>query len=95
MSGLLEQPWFWPSVLVIFGLPIALVLLTEWQKFRDADPEMMGVLVRGRRVVDGRHALDADAYRAAGWDYRALGRPAQSGTVTLVEDVKDALPTTA
>ena len=71
------------------------VLLTEWQKFRDADPEMMGVLVRGRRVVDGRHALDADAYRAAGWDYRALGRPAQSGTVTLVEDVKDALPTTA
>jgi UDPglucose 6-dehydrogenase len=24
--------------------------------------------------VDGRHALDADAWRAAGWVYRALGR---------------------
>ena len=30
MNGLLEQPWFWPSVLVIFGLPVVLVLLTEW-----------------------------------------------------------------
>lgn len=30
MTGLLEQPWFWPSVLVIFGLPVVLVLLTEW-----------------------------------------------------------------
>lgn len=67
------------------------VLLTEWQKFRDADPEMMGELVRGRKIVDGRHALDADAYRAAGWDYRALGRPAQSGTVRLAEDTKDAV----
>jgi UDPglucose 6-dehydrogenase len=24
--------------------------------------------------VDGRHALDAQAWRAAGWVYRALGR---------------------
>ena len=28
----------------------------------------------GRSVVDGRHALDPDAWRAAGWTYRALGR---------------------
>ena len=31
-------------------------------------------VVAGRVIVDGRHALDADAWRAAGWDYRALGR---------------------
>jgi len=65
------------------------VLLTEWQKFRDADPEMMGELVERKAMVDGRHALDADAYRAAGWEYRALGRPAQPRTVQLVEDAKD------
>ena len=65
------------------------VLLTEWERFRSADPEMMGELVRRRAIVDGRHALDADAYRAAGWEYRALGRPAQPSTVRLVEDVKD------
>lgn len=65
------------------------VLLTEWQKFREADPEMMGALVSRRAIVDGRHALDADAYRAAGWEYRALGRPAQPPTVSLSEDAKD------
>ena len=64
-------------------------LLTEWQEFRDADPAALGVLVKHRRVVDGRHALDADDYRAKGWEYRALGRPAQPRTVALVSDVRD------
>nr|WP_061962615.1 UDP-glucose/GDP-mannose dehydrogenase family protein [Demequina flava] len=67
------------------------VLLTEWDRFKDADPEMMGELVARRAVVDGRHALDADAYRAAGWEYRALGRPAQPSTVHLAEHDKDAV----
>lgn len=50
------------------------LLLTEWDEFREADPAMLGSLVRSRRIVDARHALDADAYIAAGWHYRALGR---------------------
>lgn len=53
-------------------------LLTEWDEFGHADPEELGKLVSTRRVVDGRHALDADAYRAAGWEFRALGRSAPS-----------------
>ncbi|MFS0704285.1 UDP-glucose/GDP-mannose dehydrogenase family protein [Cellulomonas sp. 179-A 9B4 NHS] len=65
------------------------VLLTEWAQFRTADPEMMGWLVAHRRVVDGRHALDADAYRAAGWDYRALGRPLLPRTVELAASAAD------
>jgi UDPglucose 6-dehydrogenase len=52
------------------------VLLTEWDEFRHADPDLLGYVVAERRVVDARHALDAEAYRAAGWEYRALGRPA-------------------
>jgi len=68
-------------------------LLTEWQEFRDADPDDIGALVAHRRVVDGRHALDADDYRAKGWEYRALGRPAKSGTVRLHIDVRDELAT--
>jgi UDPglucose 6-dehydrogenase len=52
-------------------------LLTEWDEFGNADPEHVGRLVRTRRIVDGRHALDADAYRAAGWELRALGRVAR------------------
>lgn len=51
-------------------------LLTEWEQFRQADPDLMGFLVADKRIVDGRHALDADRYRANGWEYRALGRPA-------------------
>jgi UDPglucose 6-dehydrogenase len=50
------------------------VLLTEWAEFREIDPAALGRVVRQRRVVDGRHALDADWWRAAGWEYRALGR---------------------
>jgi UDPglucose 6-dehydrogenase len=64
-------------------------LLTEWQEFRDADPDDWGRLVGHRRVVDGRHALDADEYRRKGWEYRALGRPAQSPSVSLLDDRDD------
>ncbi len=51
------------------------VLLTEWTEFREIDPAALGDVVAQRKVVDGRHALDPVAYRAAGWEYRALGRP--------------------
>jgi UDPglucose 6-dehydrogenase len=66
-------------------------LLTEWQEFRDVDPDDLGALVRHRRVVDGRHALDADAYRASGWEYRALGRPALASTVDVETDARDSV----
>jgi UDPglucose 6-dehydrogenase len=64
-------------------------LLTEWQEFRDADPAVLGEIVRHKRIVDGRHALDADDYRSKGWEYRALGRPANPRTVELVADARD------
>ncbi|BBH68016.1 UDP-glucose 6-dehydrogenase [Actinoplanes sp. OR16] len=51
------------------------VLLTEWTEFREIDPAAMGAVTSQRRIVDGRHALDAGAWRDAGWEYRALGRP--------------------
>jgi UDPglucose 6-dehydrogenase len=50
------------------------VLLTEWAEFRGIDPEAMGAVVAHRRIVDGRHALDPEQWRGAGWEYRALGR---------------------
>jgi UDPglucose 6-dehydrogenase len=53
-----------------------LLLLTEWREFIDADPDVLGLAVARRNIADGRGALDADRWRAAGWRYRALGRPA-------------------
>ena len=61
------------------------VLLTEWDEFKAADPVRLAELVATRFIVDGRHALDADAYQAAGWDYRALGRPVRAGLVTVLD----------
>ena len=52
-----------------------LLVLTEWDEFREADPEILGKAVRRRNVLDTRHALDPARWRAAGWTYRALGRP--------------------
>jgi UDPglucose 6-dehydrogenase len=50
------------------------VLITEWPEFTELDPEELGALVSHRRVIDGRNALDADRWRAAGWRFRGLGR---------------------
>src|SRR4051812_1464158 len=52
----------------------AVLVLTEWQQYRDLDPVRFGKIVKQKRVLDGRNALDRDAWMAAGWTYRALGR---------------------
>ncbi|HPU13319.1 MAG TPA: UDP-glucose/GDP-mannose dehydrogenase family protein [Aeromicrobium sp.] len=51
------------------------LLLTEWRQYRELDPVAVRELVAEPRILDGRNALDADSWRAAGWTYRALGRP--------------------
>ena len=51
------------------------LLLTEWDQYRSLDPVAFGAIVAQRRMLDGRNALDPAAWRAAGWTYRALGRP--------------------
>jgi UDPglucose 6-dehydrogenase len=49
--------------------------LTEWPEFRELDPAVLGDVVAHRRILDGRSVLDPTRWRAAGWTYRALGRP--------------------
>ena len=51
------------------------LLLTEWGEFREMDPAKLASVVAATRLVDGRNALDPAVWRAAGWTYRALGRP--------------------
>ena len=52
-----------------------LVLGTEWREYRELDPVATGAKVATRSVIDARNALDSVAWKAAGWNYRALGRP--------------------
>ncbi|MEU5343448.1 MULTISPECIES: UDP-glucose/GDP-mannose dehydrogenase family protein [unclassified Streptomyces] len=54
----------------------AVLHLTEWREFRELDPAALGEAVTDRVVLDGRNALDPAVWRAAGWTYRAMGRPA-------------------
>ncbi len=58
----------------VTGADIVL-LLTEWDEFKTMDPTAVGELVAQRNLVDGRNVLDPVTWRAAGWHYRALGRP--------------------
>ena len=51
------------------------LLLTEWSDYRDLDPVSITPVVRQASLIDARNALDVDRWRAAGWTYRALGRP--------------------
>ena len=53
----------------------ALLLLTEWQEYRNLDPYELGARVSSPRILDGRNVLNAEKWRAAGWTYRGLGRP--------------------
>ncbi|MER8036267.1 UDP-glucose dehydrogenase family protein [Streptomyces hydrogenans] len=49
--------------------------LTEWREFRELDPAELAAVVSSPVVLDGRNALDGERWRAAGWTYRAMGRP--------------------
>jgi UDPglucose 6-dehydrogenase len=51
-------------------------VLTEWAEFRNADPNILGALAGGKRVIDGKNCLDAVLWARAGWEYRGMGRPA-------------------
>jgi UDPglucose 6-dehydrogenase len=53
----------------------AVVLLTEWKQYRALNPSSVASKVAHPILVDGRNALNADTWRAAGWTYRGLGRP--------------------
>lgn len=53
----------------------AILLLTEWDEYRHLDPSEIKRHVGRAAILDGRNVLDPAEWRAAGWTYRALGRP--------------------
>lgn len=50
------------------------ILATEWQQFKDLDPNEAGELVDNKHIIDGRNVLDVAAWSNAGWKIQALGR---------------------
>lgn len=51
------------------------LILTEWDEFRNMQPEDVALVTRSRRIIDARNCLDPQLWRAAGWNYRGFGRP--------------------
>jgi UDPglucose 6-dehydrogenase len=51
------------------------LLLTEWPEYVALDPVALKRQVAAARLIDGRNCLEPATWRAAGWTYRALGRP--------------------
>jgi len=52
----------------------AIVVATEWKAFQEVDPKAIASVVANKLVIDGRNCLDADAWKAAGFTYRGMGR---------------------
>lgn len=50
------------------------IIGTEWREYQDLDPVQVADLARTRYVIDGRNCLDAQAWKAASWSYRGIGR---------------------
>ncbi len=48
--------------------------LTEWKIYREINPVAVKSLVKNAIIIDGRNSLDREAWQAAGWKFRALGR---------------------
>lgn len=50
----------------------ALVLVTEWNEYRDLDWEMMAKKMRNPFLLDGRHALDGEKLTRSGMRYTTI-----------------------
>jgi UDPglucose 6-dehydrogenase len=52
----------------------AIVLVTEWNEFRQLDMARVKQLMRHPVVIDGRNIYDPNAMRSLGFTYRGIGR---------------------
>jgi UDPglucose 6-dehydrogenase len=53
----------------------AMVVLTEWNEFRELDLQRVRALMQVPIVVDGRNLWDPDTMKDQGFEYHCLGRP--------------------
>jgi UDPglucose 6-dehydrogenase len=55
----------------------AVLLLTEWNEFKQVDFEKVKGLMRQHYLFDGRNLYDPEEMAKLGFTYRSIGRPAQ------------------
>ncbi|QDI91821.1 UDP-glucose/GDP-mannose dehydrogenase family protein [Salicibibacter halophilus] len=52
----------------------ATLLVTEWDMYKQYSIADMSVSMAGKIIIDGRNTLDANAFKAHGFDYYGIGR---------------------
>jgi UDPglucose 6-dehydrogenase len=67
-----------PSLLDAVRGADAAVIVTEWPELETLASTEVREAMRTPLIVDGRNLLDAEAARAAGFDYEGIGRPSES-----------------
>jgi UDPglucose 6-dehydrogenase len=72
----------------------AVILVTEWNEFKQLDMPRLNAAMRTKIFLDGRNIYDPAEMRAYGFEYRGIGRP--NGYVLLanhsVSDERSASP---
>lgn len=66
----------------------ALVIVTEWDEFRELDFARLGSLVADRNLVDLRNVYRAEDVLPFGFSYAGIGRPSQAAAPDLAEPVR-------
>lgn len=51
------------------------LLLTEWDEYRNISPQFVSELVESKIIYDGRNVLDVNNWRSHGFTVKAIGRP--------------------
>ena len=52
----------------------ALVILTDWQEFRNPDFETIATKLKKSVIFDGRNLYDPEVVKKAGIEYHSIGR---------------------
>jgi UDPglucose 6-dehydrogenase len=66
----------------------ALVVVTEWEEFRNLNYTKLSEKMTTKVIIDGRNFLDAEVLAACGFHYVGIGRPTPSDSSVLVPNVK-------
>jgi UDPglucose 6-dehydrogenase len=53
----------------------ALIIVTEWNKFREPDFNYMRELLKEPVIFDGRNVYELDTMQGHGFTYYSIGRP--------------------
>lgn len=78
-KGMLQNVAYAPNAFDAAKGADCLVIMTEWDEFRQLDLKKLQTSLNAPNIVDGRNMYTLDEMRALGFTYLSIGRPAVNG----------------